>query len=85
MYPQISSGSYKSERVAFVSQKFQPQHHDHDSSASGDETSENDEHDSDTMPEVMTKAVRTTSHWDGKVALANDCFLIEQLFGTARL
>ena len=27
----------------------------------------------------MTKGVRTTSHWDGKAALANDHFLIEQL------
>ena len=81
MYPQISSGSYKSERVAFVSQKSQPQHHDHDSSASGDETSENDENDSDSLPEVMTKGVRTTSHWDGKVALASDYFIIEQILG----
>ena len=50
MYPQISSGSYKSERVAFVSQKSQSREslqHESDSSASGDETSEADENDSE--------------------------------------
>ena len=81
MYPQISSGSYKSERVAFVSSKGS-QKIECDVSASGDESDENDDNDdNDDLPEVMTKGAKTTSHWGGKVSLANDHFQIEQLLG----
>ena len=86
MYPQISSGSYKSERVAFVSAKGSQSQEslqtESDASASGDESDENDDNDgNDDLPEVMTKGVKTSSHWDGKVSLANDHFQIEQLLG----
>ena len=88
MYPQISSGSYKSERVAFMSAKGSQSREslqtESDASASGDESDENDDNDdndNDDLPEVMTKGVKTTSHWDGKVSLATDHFQIEQLLG----